>query len=41
MKLSDSEREVLISEVFNMSLINTDLASCMIEECPEEGKNNE
>lgn len=27
MKLSDSERELLISEMFTTSLINTDLAS--------------
>lgn len=27
MKLSDSECELLISEMFTMSLINTDLAS--------------
>lgn len=45
MRLSDNERELLISERFTMSLMNTDLASYMIEErqnpCQDEGKNNE
>lgn len=31
MKLSDSDRELLISEMFTMSLTNKDLASDMIE----------
>lgn len=45
MKLSDSERELLISEMFTMSLINKDLAMDMNEEYQKTqqvgGKNNE
>lgn len=32
MKLSDSERELLISEMFTMSLINNTLASSIYED---------
>lgn len=38
MKLSDSERELLISEMFTMSFMSKDLASDMNAECQVEGK---
>ena len=41
MKLSDSERELLISEMFTISLINTDLASYMNEDENGGCENNE